>query len=59
MSHFLWVEDFAGSTLKSATEAVFGELLKHQSVPDTEQLKKCFENGEWSMVNGQWYSVNG
>ena len=46
MIHFLWVEDFAGNTLKSATEAVFGDLLKHQPIPDTEKaVKKLQKNG--------------
>jgi hypothetical protein len=40
MSHFLWVEDFAGGTLQSATETVFGELLKNQPIPKSEKSLK-------------------
>ncbi len=57
MSHFLWVEDFAGNTLKSATETVFGELLNHQPVPDTEKSvkKRLQKNGvfvEFTFLEG-------
>ena len=40
MSQFLWVEDFAGNTLKSATETVFGERIKNQPIGKTEKSVK-------------------
>jgi hypothetical protein len=40
MSHFLWVEDFAGTTLRDTTVNVFGELLQNQKIPDTKKEVK-------------------
>jgi len=40
MSHFLWVEDFAGPTLRDTTGNVFGELLKNQNIPETKKEVK-------------------
>lgn len=57
MSHFLWVEDFEGDTLKSATEAVFGEWLQNKTLPDTKTgikklLKKHRVFVEFSFLSG-------
>jgi hypothetical protein len=40
MSHFLWVEDFAGTTLRDTTVNVFGELLPNQEIPETKKEVK-------------------
>jgi hypothetical protein len=40
MSHFLWVEDFAGPTLRDTTVNVFGELLQNKDIPDTKKEVK-------------------
>jgi len=71
MSHFLWIEDFAGGTLQSATETVFGEMLKNQPLPKTEKaLKELLKkNGvlvEFTFLDGlefirnpqKWLSVD-
>jgi len=63
MSHFLWVEDFAGNTLKSTTESVFGGLLENQTIPDTEKtVKKLLkENGvlvEFTFIGGLEFIYN-
>jgi hypothetical protein len=42
MSHFLWIEDFAGNSLTSATKAVFGELVKNQQLTENGNAVKQF-----------------
>jgi len=63
MSHFLWVEDFSGNTSKSATETVFGEWLKNQTLPNTETgikklLKKHGVFVELSFLSGLQFIHN-
>ena len=50
MSHFLWVEDFAGNTSQSATESVFGELLNNQTIPNNERAVKKLLNKNGILV---------
>jgi hypothetical protein len=57
MSQFLWVEDFAGPTLRDTTVGVFGELLKNQQIPETKRevkqlLKKQGVFVELSFLDG-------
>jgi hypothetical protein len=63
MSHFLWVEDFGGTTPRDTTINIFGELLPHKDIPETKQevkelLRKQGILVEFSFLGGLYFIRN-